>query len=265
MHQRTVPLTRTGTGTGSGMVIHDDPDALRMTAVLPDTPTANEVLTLVREKVLRGVSMEMIVTREHFDEQGTRIIDSADIVGVGVVDRPAYKHSTVEARAELRQNGNMLVATFPFNTPLTVRDRNVVRKNSWQPSSWRFALEDLSREISLNLGKFETGTQLASRKGKTLRLNSTPQQLELEADINRSVSYANNFMENLEAGNVFYSLTPRQSIPPVERVKIPYRDIPEPGNPSVKIRVFEDTILHGFYIRRTGGLGKLQTRWEDYL
>ena len=87
----------------------------------------------------------------------------------------------------------------------------------------------------------------------------------MEADINRAVSYADDFMKNLESGNVFYSLTPRQSIPPVERVKIPYRDVNEPGNPSVKIRVFQDTILHGFYIRRTGGLGKLQTRWEDYL
>ena len=247
------------------MVIHDDSDALRMTATLPNTPTADEVLTLVRTGILRGVSLEFRSKREHFDESGTRIIESADIVGVGVVDRPAYKHSTVEARAELRQNGNMLIATFPFNTPLTVRDRNVVRKNSWQPSSWRFALEDLNREISLHLDKFETGTQLASRKGGTLRLKSTPQQLEMEADINRAVSYADDFMENLESGNVFYQMTPKQSLPPIEVQPRPFRDIPEPGNPSVKIRVFEDTILHGFYIRRTGGLGKLQTRWEDYL
>ena len=261
MHQRTVPLAR----VGAGLELRDASDALRMTATLPDTPTANEVLTLVRTGVLRGVSLEFQSKRERLDESGTRIIESAEIVGVGVVDRPAYPASVVEARAEIRQDGDTLIAIFPFNQPLTTRDRGTVRKAQWQPDSWRFALEDLEREISLNLGKFETSTQLASRKGGTLRLQPTADELRMEADINRAVSYADDFMKNLESGNVFYSLTPRQSIPPAERVKIPYRDIPEPGNPSVKIRVFEETILHGFYIRRTGGLGQLQTRWKGYL
>ena len=260
-HERTRPIAR----SGGGLSLQDGPESLRMAAELPQTRDAADTLELVRSGVLRGLSVEFRAIRESFVD-GVRVIHEALLTGLGVVDRPAYPASVVEARAEIRQDGNTLIGTFPFNQPLTTRDRGIVRKSQWQPDSWRFALKDLGREISLNLGKFETSTQLASRKGGTLRLQPTASELRMEADINRAVSYADDFMQNLESGNVFYSLTPRQSIAPVERVKIPYRDIPEPGSADgVKVRVFEDTILHGFYIRRTGGLGKLQTRWEDYL
>ena len=261
-HQRSAPLAKYPDG---GMALTESADALTLRARIGDTTLGKDTLTNIRNKVLTGLSIEFVALEER-SENSTRIVSKALLRAISVVDVAAYPESTVQARAaELRQDGNMLIATFPFNQSLTTRDRGIVRKNSWNPDSFKFALEDINREISICLGKFETSTQLASRKGGTLRLQSTPEELRMEADINRAVTYADDFMQNLESGNVFYSLTPRQSIPPVERVKIPYRDIPEPGNPSVKIRVFEETILHGFYIRRTGGLGKLQTRWEPWL
>lgn len=259
-HERTRPIAR----TGGGLSLSDSPESLRMAAELPQTRDAADTLELVRTGVLRGLSVEFHAIRETF-EHGVRVIQEAVLTGLGIVDRPAYAESTVEARAELRQDGDQLIGTFPFNQPLTTRDRGRTRKAQWTPDSWKFAIQDLNREISLHLGKFETATQLASRKGGTLRLELTKEELRMEADLNRSVSYANDFMENLEAGNVFYTLTPRQSIPPIERVPQPYIDIPEPGNESVNIRVFQDTVLHGFYIRRTGGLGTLQRRWQPWL
>ena len=264
-HDRRTPLARTG---GGGLSLQDGPESLTMAAALPKTRDAADTLELVKTGVLRGLSVEFHALCERFDG-ALRVIERAVLTGLGVVDKPAYAESTIATRqlevVETRQDGVNLVATFPFNTPLTTRDRGRVRKAQWTPDSWKFALEDLNREISLHLGKFETATQLASRKGGTLRLTPSKDELRMEADINRSVSYANDFMENLEAGNVFYSLTPRQSLAPIEIQPKNFIDIPEPGNESVKIRVYQDAILHGFYVRRTGGLGKLQTRWEPWL
>ena len=94
-HDRGRPLARTG---GAGLVLEDSADALSMTATLPKTRDADDVLELVRTGVLRGLSLEFAAQSERM-ESATRVIERARLGGLAVVDRPAYPESGIEARA----------------------------------------------------------------------------------------------------------------------------------------------------------------------
>ena len=108
-HQRTILLTR----TGAGLTLDDTPQALRMVADLPDTQSARDCVELVRANVLRGLSVEFEAIRER-SEGDLRIVESAILSGIGVVDDGAYTGATVEAR---RRSGRTMRATMPVDSP----------------------------------------------------------------------------------------------------------------------------------------------------
>ena len=93
-HDRARPLARSG---GGGLTLTDSPTALEVRAELPETRESSDTLALIEAGVLRGLSLEFVSLREH-REGTTRVIASARLVGVAVVDRPAYKASTVATR-----------------------------------------------------------------------------------------------------------------------------------------------------------------------
>ena len=93
-HDRGRPLARTG---GGGLTLTDGQDALRIRARMPETADGNDVLALVRAKVMRGLSTEFIAREERF-EGGLRIIDRAKLVGIAVVDTGAYPDALIQAR-----------------------------------------------------------------------------------------------------------------------------------------------------------------------
>ena len=95
-HDRARPLARTG---GAGLVLEDSADALTMAATLPNTRDADDTLELVRTGVLRGLSVEFKALAEHMEAGPVRVIERARLGAVGVVDKPAYPESSVEARA----------------------------------------------------------------------------------------------------------------------------------------------------------------------
>ena len=96
-HDRGRVLARTG---GGGLVLTDTPEALTVRAELPETSESSDCLALVEAGVLRGLSLEFIATSER-KEGPTRVIASARLVSIGVVDKPAYPASKVAARAEV--------------------------------------------------------------------------------------------------------------------------------------------------------------------
>lgn len=98
-HSRDRPVARTG---GGGMVLTDNGDSLRMVASLPETRDADDALALVRAGVLRGLSTEFLVEAERF-EGSMRIIDRAKLVGLAIVDSPAYPSSLIQAREKALQ------------------------------------------------------------------------------------------------------------------------------------------------------------------
>ena len=93
-HDRATPLARTD---GGGLTLLDSEAALEIRAELPPTRSADDVLELVRAKVMRGLSIEFVALTER-SETDLRIIERARLVGIGVVDTPAYPASAIEAR-----------------------------------------------------------------------------------------------------------------------------------------------------------------------
>ena len=90
-HDRGKPLARTG---GGGLEVIDSPTELTLQATLPDTATGREAITLVRNDVLRGFSIEFRAIREYVKNQIVHVAEAA-LVGIALVDRPAYPDSQV--------------------------------------------------------------------------------------------------------------------------------------------------------------------------
>ena len=96
-HERSKPVAR----TGAGLTLADSPAELRASIAMPDTAYGREARELVKAGILRGLSMEFL-TRQESWEGSERTILSADLVGIGIVDRPAYPDSVIAERALAR-------------------------------------------------------------------------------------------------------------------------------------------------------------------
>ena len=90
-HDRGKPLARTG---GGGLTIDDSHTELKLRADLPDTPTGQEAMTLVRSGVLRGFSIEFHALREYVRDRVVHVAEGK-LYGISLVDRPAYPESQV--------------------------------------------------------------------------------------------------------------------------------------------------------------------------
>ena len=93
-HERARPIART---QGGGLTLVDTITELRVEAQLPDTTDGNDAISLVRNRVLRGLSVEFVPRTDRLVE-GVTVIESAELRGVAIVDRPAYPKSTINAR-----------------------------------------------------------------------------------------------------------------------------------------------------------------------
>ena len=100
-HERGKPLARTG---GGGLQIEDSPAELRLQADLPETPTGREAMVLVRSGVLRGFSVEFRTIREYVRDRVLHVAE-ASLVGVALVDKPAYPDSQVFRHEILEMDG----------------------------------------------------------------------------------------------------------------------------------------------------------------
>lgn len=96
-HDRGKALAR----VGAGMVLHDSETSLVMRAVMPRTQMGEDTLTLVRDRVLTGLSLEFLPTRTR-QENRTTVIEEARMTGLSIVDVPAYSESVI-ARERAKQ------------------------------------------------------------------------------------------------------------------------------------------------------------------
>ena len=232
-HQRTVLLARTG---GGGLVLEDGPDALRMRAELPETTAASDTLALVRAGVLRGLSVEMHPRQER-QVSGVRSISKARLSGLSVVDSGAWDGARVEARAEVRAEGEGLVGAFVYDELTIISDRAAAalpeirargaRKQRVVPGAFRFALQDEGREIQLLLGR-DYSRPLASRQAGSLELTDGPDALSFKVDRLPDTSYVRDFRAQQEAGSAVFGLTPMFRIPPPATVPDAVSYGPEP-------------------------------------
>ena len=91
-HDRGRAIARTG---GGGLELADGSDVLRATATPVATQEGRDALLMVHHKVLRGFSIEFRCKREDFVDD-LRIVREAELVGLALVDRPAYGESVAQ-------------------------------------------------------------------------------------------------------------------------------------------------------------------------
>ena len=91
-----------------GATLTDSPSALSVSAILAEGAAA---LALVARKALRGFSVEFLATRER-REAGVRVVERAELVGLSLVDKPAYPAAGAEVRA---RSGRTLRSKMPFD------------------------------------------------------------------------------------------------------------------------------------------------------
>ena len=180
-HQRTVPLARTG---GGGLTLLDSKDGLSFRAELPSTTAADDVLALVRSKVLRGASVEFRALKESHSGEG-RLIERAALTAIGIVDKPAYEQSSIEARARGLSAGFIRQFSKPFVSSLIPR-KNVLACDcvggadcdsvSFGDGAFESTLKGDGEVLAIT-GDF--GRVIGSRKRGTLGMEMTDAGLEI--------------------------------------------------------------------------------------
>ena len=90
-HQRSRPLAR----NLQKLALTENAEGLTAEITLPDTGDGRDCAVLVRQGVLRGLSVEFIPLEESGGD-GLRIVTRARLMGLAVVDDPAYEDAKVE-------------------------------------------------------------------------------------------------------------------------------------------------------------------------
>lgn len=179
-HDRKAPLARTG---GGGLTLTDSPEALSVRADLPaGVAAADEALVLVRNKILRGLSIEFFPEAER-QSGDLRIIEKAKLIGVAVVDDPQYPDSEVSARAESRARGWRLRARIPYRKKLACKcigRKCAADAVNFKKGTFKETLEDEGAEVLAVMGDYSKA--IASRKRGTLRLVDGEEGLDIFID-----------------------------------------------------------------------------------
>ena len=93
-HDRTRVLAHT---EGGGLSLRDTEEALILSADLPRLPLADRALEEIRSGSLSGLSIEFHVREESRDGE-IRVVEKADLAGIGLVESPSYPASRIETR-----------------------------------------------------------------------------------------------------------------------------------------------------------------------
>ena len=149
--------------------------------------------------------------------------------------------SVFPAELEIRQGGRTLGGTFAYGAIATVSNRGRRRKEVFAPRAFRFAIEDEAREINL-LSGHEFGKPIASRKAGSLTIRDSDQGVSFEAilpDTLDQPSWMRDAILSIQAG-LTGGVSPGFSVAPIPDAE---SEVPEPGNPSVSIRVIREALL----------------------
>lgn len=148
---------------------------------------------------------------------------------------------------ELRRRGGFaeFIGLFRYNSRATVRDRGKVRKEMFAPGAFRFALDDLERDIHLLAGH-SYAQPLASRKAGSLELEDTADALRFRAALPDEAdrpTWLDDTVKATAAGLVAgvspgFRVPPKSVVPDAETLE------PEEGNPGVSIRVIRQAVLY---------------------
>ena len=176
---------------GGGLVLTQDATALNLRADLPPIPAANRAIAEVRAGRATGLSVEFRSLKEWRDG-GIRVIEQAELRGVGLVKSPSYQQSQVEAR---RRSGRRMRSYVPYDEPLAcdciaqgssgaacvaiAKFSKVAGQELEAMMTRAFAASD--RDVLAVAGNFRR--PLASVSRGTLRGRNTEKGFEVEIDL----------------------------------------------------------------------------------
>lgn len=154
--------------------------------------------------------------------------------------------SVYPVEVEIRQRGGRrtMSGRFPYGRTATIRATGRVRKETFNPRAFRFAVEEEEREVNLLYGH-DYNRPLASKLRGSLVLTDTDDALLFEADLPRDSeqpSWMRDAVLAVQAG-LIGGLSPGFRVPPAAAVPGAERLVPEPGNPDVQIREISEALL----------------------
>ena len=241
-HRRDRAIARTH---GGGLTLIDGPDALRFEAVLPPTREAEDVVRLVRDRVLRGASIEFAVPANGERAVGGVLsIAKAYLSGLGIVDRPAYQDSLIEARAEIRQDGNGLTASYAYGQQKTIAASGSLRKEEVLSGALGFALDNPAYEVNVVLGR-DYSSIIGSKLAGSARFTDTPDTLFIDIPTLPATQAVADFRAQLAIGSIAPSVDLLYS---TDGIPDAFEDVPEVGNESVMIRRVNQAVLQAVAI-----------------
>lgn len=197
-HDRDRPLA----ATGAGLVLTDTPDALRISATLPETRDADDALLNVEKGIMTGFSAGFIAGQER-DIAGVRSIRRAALPHIGLVDDPAYSDSVI---TEIRESGEGIEGEFSYDTDAIIAATGKTRKERVKAGAFDYAINAKDREINLVLG--DNSRPLGSKKAGSLILESTPTALRFKVKKLPRTSYVSDFLGMLRAGTIVPGVVP---------------------------------------------------------
>ena len=176
-HDRTRVLAHT---EGGGLTLRDSPEALLLEAELPALPLSERALDEIASGTLQGLSIEFLSTQESRDG-GVRVVEKADLAGIGLVASPSYPASRVETRA-----AGTLSTRIPYDSPLACECYG--REQSGEAGKGMTStieFEEGSLEIPDDLVAIwkNFAAPLASTRKGTLRIGPGARGLSIELDI----------------------------------------------------------------------------------
>jgi len=92
-HDRSKPVAR----LGSTLSIDKRDNEIVANIIPPDTTNGRDVRAMIDAGILRGLSMEFMADKDEWRENH-RLITSATMMGIGIVDSPAYSDSEIQKR-----------------------------------------------------------------------------------------------------------------------------------------------------------------------
>ena len=259
-HERKSPLA----ANGRGLRLRDSATSLIAEITLPKTQAGYDAAEYVRQGVYTGLSTEFVPRITRRDAlAGLMIQERGVMVGLALVDTPAFAKSTIEMRfteqgelvaewAELMEFRQMPISgEFAYNQPAVIAATGRKRKELVRPGAFDFVLNDPTREVVLTLGE-RADRPLASRLAGSLRLINSPDGLRFEIDQLPDTSYARDFEALLKAGTLAWGLRALYRKPPAEAVdgdvetEIP--DDSADAEPGVTIGAINQALLTGLAI-----------------
>ena len=176
-HDRTRVLAHT---EGGGLILRDSPEALLLEAELPALPLSERALNEIASGTLQGLSIEFRAERESRDGS-VRVVEKAELAGIGLVASPSYPASRVETRA-----AGTLSASIPYDSPLACECYG--RGQSGETGKGMTATVEFvegSLELPDDLVAIwkNFAAPLASKRKGTLRIGQGAEGLSIELDI----------------------------------------------------------------------------------